>query len=91
MELLPPVRLDQIVPFEDALNHEVVLLVALVKQALLYDCKFALHDSEKAGINCGHADLLPDLKVFVEKHFLTDSPANVYLSKGDLGRADNRV
>ncbi len=42
MQVFPPVRLNQVVALKHALYHKVILLVALVKQALLYYRKLAL-------------------------------------------------
>ena len=47
MEILAPVGFDEVVPFEDGLHHEVVLLVTLVQQTFLDDGQFTLEYAEK--------------------------------------------
>ena len=40
MHFLSPISLDEVVAFENALNCEVILLVALVKEGFLNNGKF---------------------------------------------------
>lgn len=84
VQVLPPVGLDQVVALEDGLDDEVVLLVALVEEALLDDGELALEDAEEAGVHGGHADLLADLQVLVEEHLLPHRPPDVHAPQRHL-------
>ena len=78
MHFLPPVGFDEVVALEDALNGEIIFLIALVEQRLLNDCEFRLQDPEEARVASRHTDLATDLKVLVEEDLLPNSPTYVH-------------
>lgn len=84
MHFFAPVGLDEVVALEDGLDGEVVLLVALVEEALLDDGELALQDAEEARVDRGHAYFLADLQVLVEEDLLAHGPPDVHPAQRHL-------
>ena len=86
VEVLPPVCFYQIVPFQHALNHKVVLLESFIKETFLYDGQLTFQDAKETRVNSSHAYLLSYLQVLVEEDLLPNRPAYVHSAQCNLIR-----